>query len=1202
MSKLTNQIMRQNISSTRIGRELIKDIGVSKFNRAPKRDLRAIQSLIKEDRPTLYNKAKVLNIKGRSKLKRKAQLISSIYKQQKIKPVVPPRPRRRVPPPIPPKPVLKPKRRKLTPEQLRLRKELIDLSKSISTMSMGDSIDIDFEDYDNELKYIILAIIKGTFDNRRKYRYTIKIGNVNYTLSDSNRDRLFKVISKGLVNVDEATESDGEVHVAIYQEDGLTISIRRSEYNKRQNEGSFFSYTHNLTDVDLTRYGVFRIVSSKNYMDNCIIRALRKSDLPIKIKDKLDSVKRLINNRVFPMRNLKQLAHKLKIYITVRKIDFVRGNCNHINKYGNPKDSPAVEIGLIDEHYFIIDKKTKVTGYSLKHFDEVKDLKDWNRIYEKRNGSYRRTNSRFMSSFNLINELIKNKDKFLKPIPYSGPLMETQFYKKVDDEITNLEYELNDYQKRYLENDFVVLKTEKDKIDEIIKSKLSKKDNKIRFRDYIKQRKMIKLSTAGNRKVYNLDFEADPNNVHIPILCHVYTRDRKESVVFEGLDCGKQALNYMNKENKYGSYDEILIIAHNAGYDNNFIIRYVHSIKILEKGTKLINETFKYRDCNFRLKDSYCLISTKLSKFPAMFNLKGEKEIFPYKLLTSERLNEPFVKVSDAIDEVGESKYKQFMINVRKTGSYKNIDGVDYFDIIKYAKFYCQRDCEILNEGYLTFRKWMKELTGFDIDNCFTSAGLAHDYFITKGCYDGVLPLSDVPREFIQKCVVGGRTMCCQNKKQYYKAKYSKTGKVIDYLCDYDACSLYPSAMKRLYGYLKGAPKIIKDEQHFISFYNQLKQTEDLINSDKVDRETLGGLFVEVEVTEINRQLDFPLGSYKNKDGVRVFSNELAGKRLFLDFIGLRDFEEFQDAKFKFIRGYYFDEGRNSTINRVIEHLYNERKIKKKEGNPIQAVYKLIMNSAYGKTILKPIETSTQIFDDEERFDKYFNRNYNSIIEYVDIKTDGETKRKVKTQNSILNHATYPQVGVEVLSMSKRIMNEVFDIAQANNLKIYYQDTDSMHIGYQDLQVLERKFKEKYGRELEGKDLGNFHVDFELQDSNGDEAHNVKAVESYFLGKKMYIDQLVGEVNNKEVSGYHIRMKGIPQGCFHHKCKEMNISPMQMYEKINGLCKEEEEDQITFDLTKGNTLFKRTKDHKMVTLKEFTRRIKVDSSDIVMNV
>ena len=44
----------------------------------------------------------------------------------------------------------------------------------------------------------------------------------------------------------------------------------------------------------------------------------------------------------------------------------------------------------------------------------------------------------------------------------------------------------------------------------------------------------------------------------------------------------------------------------------------------------------------------------------------------------------------------------------------------------------------------------------------------------------------------------------------------------------------------------------------------------------------------------------------------------------------------------------------------------------KKDKNPAQVVIKLLMNSMYGKTIIKPIETDTVVKDSQEDFESTF--------------------------------------------------------------------------------------------------------------------------------------------------------------------------------------------------------------------------------------
>jgi len=262
---------------------------------------------------------------------------------------------------------------------------------------------------------------------------------------------------------------------------------------------------------------------------------------------------------------------------------------------------------------------------------------------------------------------------------------------------------------------------------------------------------------------------------------------------------------------------------------------------------------------------------------------------------------------------------------------------------------------------------------------------------------------------------------------------------------------------------------------------------------------------------------------------------------------------------------------------------------------------------------LKPIDRSVQIFGTKKEYETYFKRNYNEISEVVEIKKYNKSKMKyikkhindpdpeydgmraefkylkkykVKSYKSIESHYNYAQVGVEILSMSKRIMNEVFGIAEDNGLKIYYQDTDSMHITNKDLKILEEKYNKKYNRQINGKALGQFHIDFEL-----DGCKNVVSTAAEFLGKKMYVDRLQGEnIKTGEIeTGYHIRMKGVNNKCILNKCDKLNVNPIELYQKIKASGNE----GITFNLCDGAAMFKKTNDYKIKTLDVFERRIRV---------
>ena len=66
----------------------------------------------------------------------------------------------------------------------------------------------------------------------------------------------------------------------------------------------------------------------------------------------------------------------------------------------------------------------------------------------------------------------------------------------------------------------------------------------------------------------------------------------------------------------------------------------------------------------------------------------------------------------------------------------------------------------------------------------------------------------------------------------------------------------------------------------------------------------------------------------------------------------------------------------------------------------------------------------------------------------------------------------FNQCGVIILDYSKRIMNEVMCLAEDLKIKMFYQDTDSIHMEDSKVQLLCSEYKKKYGRELIGSALG----------------------------------------------------------------------------------------------------------------------------------
>ena len=237
------------------------------------------------------------------------------------------------------------------------------------------------------------------------------------------------------------------------------------------------------------------------------------------------------------------------------------------------------------------------------------------------------------------------------------------------------------------------------------------------------------------------------------------------------------------------------------------------------------------------------------------------------------------------------------------------------------------------------------------------------------------------------------------------------------------------------------------------------------------------------------------------------------------------------------------------------------------------------MDSMYGNTNFKPVETDTIVKDNRGDFGKCISYNYN----YMDSVIEVSCKFYIRKIKSILSHNNCVHCGVEILSMSKRIMNKVFSCADDCDIKIYYQDTDSIHLNYGDVDTVVKMYKETYGLELVGEELGNFHIDFSMDKSNSE----IYAVESLFLGKKTYIYILEPtEKVGKTINSEHIRMKGIPTTCIKYYAEQHNMSVLDLFKQLygNGTNK--------FDLTNGGNKFvcRNNKDHTISNVSGFTRK------------
>tara|TARA_R110002126_G_scaffold164084_2_gene311958 strand:- start:7037 stop:10636 length:3600 start_codon:yes stop_codon:yes gene_type:complete len=989
------------------------------------------------------------------------------------------------------------------------------------------------------------------------------------TLSLSNLNRFNK--ENSLFSIENFTKREGSDTQFLFQlvnQPKIRLEFSNtSTLDDEKPNGGFFKYYHN-TDLDLTPYDIYT-EKQKHYNHNCLYIALENAGCSV---GQLNDFLIFVKNGFVPTCNLNKICDKLQIHIKLNKKYKVNNSYrNKILHFGN-KNLPTIEIGLLDKHYFLIEE-VKVTSFALRNYDKIKHINEWFKIWTIKKGKFEKSNKKYINSFTVIKLLLEHKETLLKDLSIED-LLSTQYHNhKIDND--DLEYNSN----------------------------LCCADNEL-----------CKTDNTEFFKVF-YDFETDTTgDIHKPYLMCALTQ-KNEAVSFIGEYCGQIFIDYLKELGRRGE-TKLLLIAHNARYDYTFIMDYLYCLNPLLKGNHLMGGSARlFFDDNqkieIKFQDTLNLIPTRLAAFSKMFNIKEKKswnsvglkdkktyssreewvkersklwkmkekegyechaggfltpikkEILPYSLYTTDNINERYIDKEVCIEQV---KYQygfqkgftedkvneiiqEYLANANEWLCMKD----NKIDIIEYSKKYCDMDCMVLKKGYDTFKKWIHEITELNISNYCSIASLSLDYLINEDCFEGCYKLCGRPRDFIQQMVVGGRVQTANNKKFKVEGKIN----------DYDAVSLYPSAMARMKGFLKGKPKIIKPEHLHIDWLQK--------NTD--------GFFIKcLALTDCKIKRDICVLSYIDDNGVRQWTNETAGKIFYLDKVGYEDAIKFQQVDFKIICGYYYNEGHNDMINECIKHLFNARlkakaeiktknkvfkfslkQIKNKEnkkiqeqlkkdkidfkiGNPIQQIYKQLMNSCYGKCLLKPIDSDLAVVP-TKKWEKYLGYNYNFIKSAVKLK-NGYMVKKIKTINEHFNNC---YAGVEILSMSKRLMNEVICLGQDHDCKIYYTDTDSIHINDDDIKKLEAIYLEKYGKVLAGKNMGQFHSDFELEGAT----KNIYSTKLIALGKKCYLDCLVGEDNEGNIiNGYHIRMKSISSVAIHDYGLINNESINEIYEDL----------------------------------------------------
>lgn len=693
---------------------------------------------------------------------------------------------------------------------------------------------------------------------------------------------------------------------------------------------------------------------------------------------------------------------------------------------------------------------------------------------------------------------------------------------------------------------------------------------------------------AAAALVYYFDTEADTSDPagHRPYCASAAIADGSWERTHYGLDAVDNLLTDLAADVRARGAKACQVYAHNLGYDASFIFQSKQAFafrSVISAGTSVwqvcCSVPCAAGPVSVTFRDSYKLISMPLSAFPKSFGFEGEKEVYPYGLYRIEDLGRDVVEegeVAPFIDRtVGSTEWRTFLERVDAAGARR---GKTQFSKEAYSRFYCRRDVEILRRGMEQFMADLAEEYGLDARRYLSIAAVGDALMRREGAYDGVHELAGAVQVFIAQCAHGGRVMTRLNKKYVLEGRR---------VADFDAVSLYPSAMAMEgFGFPTGAPEPIAP-----AFCGPVVDAAAL----EAMAGTYSAWFAEVVIESVAVRLDFPLViKHDPKLGVKNYDDEVGpeGVRMFVDSRYASDLLRYQGARFRVVCGYGFRGELNHRVRDVIKDMFDHRLRLKKERKPSQLVVKLLMNSSYGRSLLKPQPTKLVVKKTGEELRTYVRRNYENIRE---IKEMGERWAGVTCSQETLSHYNRAHCGALILSASKQIMNRVMVAAQHLGVSIWYQDTDSMHVYADEVPRLAAALDAQdpatpgWVPKLIGKGMGSFHTDFDL---GGCDPDTVAAKTSIFLGKKAYLDVLEGtKYDGSAAEGVHYRLKGVSARAVRVAAADFGgVEPLYRHMAAGG--------EVLFDLALAEEgkpappCFKRDTLASVRSLMSFTRRVR----------
>jgi hypothetical protein len=1013
---------------------------------------------------------------------------------------------------------------------------------------------------EDQARRFITSITSG--GNKFTMRLTGYGDNRTYFLNSTTSDLVLHILTNGLI-IDPELEfgSDTINEFELTQIERIILTRLRTPQRVIPNRsGRFFPHI-NKTDLDLQRYQIFNQTQAYDVnlivnREHCLIHSLLMAGVSRALTNEVKLAFEMGSN--ISKKSLCQIAHIINRPIFLRHIGSDNRVDRQIFKSLENEDSSQipVELAIIENHFFVYED-TEYSKLFINKYDDLANIEGAKNFCSRNRGVYQEGITK-ITSLRLVDQFLKD-DRF-------GKLDMVMFQEASSRQDLREHIHLSN-----IENEQTP----------ILKYKTKSNSRKTFFADC----ESYVSSAADDSKQHNTNHQLQLLGVVSSTDDDVIIYNVNDYETSEDFCSERQTvLSFMGYVTGWGKHDS-LVYFHNWKYDYHLIEKHLNIKSKCVKDGQIYNTVVQHRGRSIEFRDSYKLIPFALSKFQKEFDLPpsfNKKEAICYTYYTKAN-NGQRIKTETYREMLSIPERTIFDKNMRREPSYNCWDNT--FNPMDYYIEYLKMDCLVLKKGVMKFGVMIEEVTreasddniGMDIFDCLTISSLTDKFMINAGVYDGVYGIRGNLRRYISKAVYGGRV--CVNKKYEKQVIESENA-------DYDGVSLYPSAINRLCretGLPIGKAKRLSPE-----------------NFDKWDDFTYS--VVTVKISKVNKIQQMPFIAHKNKDSIN-YTNTPPDEPIIIDSITLQDYINFHEIEYEILDGVYWDEGGNRKMGKLIKKLFDTRLKYKTTNKSLANVIKLMLNSSYGKTIMKRVKTETVIVQTNrsvynksrkrtevqgiDKFNNYMYNNFATIKSYRRINLLVCEVSRICADNS----HNRGHIGCAILSTSKRIMNEVFDVANTENLPIFYTDTDSLHCKRNDVSKLEAAYKTRFGKQLNGKQLEQFHTDFNLEGAGKD--CEIYAVKSIFLGKKSYFDQLESkDSDGNTITGFHLRMKGITSEGLLHASKDFEDGYLGLYKHLAA------GNEMSMILNPFNPITKKEKvlfefkNGSVRTRKPFARRVK----------